>query len=204
MVNIRKPSMSGHIHTRHFVFLGDPEKFQLMKNVEERTHGGGDPPEYHQNLDHLVEADQHQRRHEAADDRRPRLHDGAAAGDGGESAQEAVADVRHVPMPGQNPFSEQRPAGDAGGGYSESPLVKEVAVIKAGGSVGDILQAEEVVADEAVGVAAGAEGEGEAEEVVEEATGGGVEDVGEHDVHSVLGADGAGAEHGEAELHGED
>ncbi|KAG5127205.1 hypothetical protein JHK82_028040 [Glycine max] len=53
--------------------------------------------------------------------------------------------------------------------------------------------------DEAVG--GGAESEGEAEEVVEEAAGGSVQDVGEHDVHGVLGADGAGAEHGEAELH---
>lgn len=59
-----------------------------------------------------------------------------------------------------------------------------------------------MAADEAVGRRT--VGEGEAEEVVEEAAGGGVEDVGEHDVHGVFGANGAGAEHGEAELHGED
>lgn len=56
--------------------------------------------------------------------------------------------------------------------------------------------------DEAVGRRA--EGEGEAEEVVEETSGGGVDDVREHNVHRVLGSDGAGAEHGEAELHRED
>ena len=91
-------------------------------------------------------------------------------------------------------------AGDAGGGDGEGPLVEEVAVVEV--RRGDVLEAEEVAADEAVGGCA--EGEGEAEEVVEEATGGRVQDVGEHDVHGVLGADGAGAEHGEAELHGED
>ena len=91
-------------------------------------------------------------------------------------------------------------AGDSCGGYGESPLVKEIAVVEWGGRDG--FEAEEVVADEAVW--RGAESEGEAEEVVEEAAGGGVEDVGEHDVHGVFGADGAGAEHGEAELHGED
>ena len=52
-----------------------------------------------------------------------------------------------------------------------------------------------MAADEAVGE--GAEGECEAEEVVREAAGGGVEDFGEHDVHGVLGSDGASAEHGE-------
>ena len=91
-------------------------------------------------------------------------------------------------------------AGDAGGGDGEGPLIEKVAVVEALG--GEFLEAEEVFANEAVG--GGAEGEGEAEEVVEEAAGGGVEDVGEHDVHGVLGADGAGAEHGEAELHRED
>ncbi|GER55890.1 chaperone protein DnaJ [Striga asiatica] len=91
-------------------------------------------------------------------------------------------------------------AGDAGGGDGEGPLVEEVGVVEGGG--GDVLQAEEVAADEAVGGAA--EGEGEAEEVVEEAASGRVEDVGEHDVHGVLGADGSGAEHGESQLHRKD
>ena len=79
-------------------------------------------------------------------------------------------------------------------------MVEKEAVI--GGGRRELLEAEEVFSDEAVGGAA--EGEGVAEEVVAEAAGRGVEDVGEHDVHGVLGADGAGAEHGEAELHGED
>lgn len=59
-----------------------------------------------------------------------------------------------------------------------------------------------MAADEGVGRSA--KSEGEAEEVVGESAGGGVEDVGEHDVHGVFCADGAGAEHGKAELHGED
>ncbi|KAM3388167.1 hypothetical protein ACQJBY_010748 [Aegilops geniculata] len=90
--------------------------------------------------------------------------------------------------------------GDAGGGDGEGPLEEEEAVVEAG--LRHVLEAEEVLPDEAVG--GRAEGEGEAEEVVEERAGGGVEHVGEHDVHGVLGPDGAGAEHGEAELHGED
>lgn len=49
-----------------------------------------------------------------------------------------------------------------------------------------------------------AEGEGEAKEVIRDGTGCSVEDVGEHDVHGVFGANGAGAEHGKAQLHGED
>lgn len=51
----------------------------------------------------------------------------------------------------------------------------------------DVCEAEEVFPDEAVG--GGAEGEGEAEEVVEDAAGGGVEHVGEHDVHGVFRTD---------------
>ena len=52
-------------------------------------------------------------------------------------------------------------------------------------------------------VRGGAKSKGEAEHVEEDAARGGVEDVGEHDVHGVLGAYGAGAQHGESELHGE-
>ena len=94
-------------------------------------------------------------------------------------------------------------AGDSCGGDGEGPLVEEEAVVAGGrGAHRVISQAEEVAADEAVGGAA--EGECKAEQVVGETAGGGVEDVGEHDVHGVFGSDGAGAEHGEAELHGED
>ena len=52
-------------------------------------------------------------------------------------------------------------------------------------------EAKKVATDE--GVRRGTKGEGEAEEVVREATGSGVEDVGEHDVHGVLGTDRASA-----------
>ena len=89
---------------------------------------------------------------------------------------------------------------DPGGGDGEGPLEEEEVVVEA--DLGKSLEAEEVLADEAVG--RGPVREGEAEEVVEERAGGGVEHVGEHDVHGVLGADGARAEHGEPELHGED
>lgn len=59
-----------------------------------------------------------------------------------------------------------------------------------------------MAADEAVG--GGSKGEGEAEEVVKDSSGGGIKYVGKHDVHGVLGAYGSSAEHGEAELHGKD
>lgn len=106
-----------------------------------------------------------------------------------------VNQIRHELSPLRN-----RAAGDSGGGYGEGPLVQEITVVERG--IGHLLQAEEMFPDEPV--RRPAKGEGEAEEVVEEAAGGGVENVGEHDVHGVLGANRAGAEHGEAELHGED
>ena len=59
-----------------------------------------------------------------------------------------------------------------------------------------------MAADEGVG--GSTEGKGETEEVVEKATGSGVKDVGEHDVHGVFGPDGAGTKHGKAKLHGKD
>jgi len=106
-----------------------------------------------------------------------------------------VGEVRH----------ELRPLGDgarrdAGGGDGEGPLEEEEVVAEAG--LREAPEAEEVAPDEAVG--GRPEGEGEAEEVVEERAGGGVEDVGEHDVDGVLGLDGARAEHGEDEVGGEE
>lgn len=59
-----------------------------------------------------------------------------------------------------------------------------------------------MAADEAVGGCS--KGESKAEEIVGEATGCSVEDIGEHDVHGVFGSNGAGAEHGKTKLHGED
>ncbi|GJN02377.1 hypothetical protein PR202_ga19720 [Eleusine coracana subsp. coracana] len=88
---------------------------------------------------------------------------------------------------------------DAGRRDGEGPLVEEEGVVEAG--LGQLLQPEELLPDEAVG--GGAEGEGEAEEVVEERARRRVQHVGQHDVHRVLGADGPRAEHGETELHGE-
>lgn len=56
-------------------------------------------------------------------------------------------------------------------------------------------------ADEAVGRCA--ESKSEAEEVVEETSGGGVENVGEHDVHGVLSANRTSTKHSETKLHRE-
>ena len=91
-------------------------------------------------------------------------------------------------------------AGDAGGGDGESPLVEEVAVVEGFGWNG--LEGKEVFTDEAIG--GRAKGKSEAKEVVEKATGGGIEDIGEHNIHGVLGTNRASAEHGEAKLHGKD
>ncbi len=58
------------------------------------------------------------------------------------------------------------------------------------------------MADEAVGVRTLAESEGEADEVVGDATTSSVQNVGQHDVHGVLGAHGSGTQHCESQLHG--
>ncbi|CAL5031088.1 unnamed protein product [Urochloa decumbens] len=92
------------------------------------------------------------------------------------------------------------PRRDPRGGDGEGPLVEEEVVVEPGPR--EVLEPEELLPDEAVG--GRAEGEGEAEEVVEERARGGVQHVGQHDVHGVLGADGPRAEHGEPELHRED
>lgn len=56
-------------------------------------------------------------------------------------------------------------------------------------------------ADEPIG--GPAEGEGKAEQVVAQPASRRVENICEHYVHGVLSSDWAGAQHGEAELHGE-
>ena len=98
-----------------------------------------------------------------------------------------------------SPLSD-RSTGNPSGGNRKRPLVEEETIISGGGREGT--EAKVMAANEAIG--RGSEGKCVAEEVVEEASSGGVEDVGEHDVHGVFGADGAGAKHGEAELHRED
>lgn len=47
-------------------------------------------------------------------------------------------------------------------------------------------------------------GKSKAKEVVEKATGGSVEDIAEHDIHAVFGADWFGAEHGEHQVGGKE
>uniref|UniRef100_J3LEV8 Uncharacterized protein n=1 Tax=Oryza brachyantha TaxID=4533 RepID=J3LEV8_ORYBR len=55
-----------------------------------------------------VEADEHPRRDEPADDRGPGVNDRAAGGDRREAAEEAVADVDHVPVPRLEPLPKER------------------------------------------------------------------------------------------------
>ena len=78
-------------------------------------------------------------------------------------------------------------AGDASHGYGESPLVEEVAVVV--GGIRDVFESEIVGANEGVGGGARAKGKGEAKEVVGDAADNGVDHIGEHDVHGVLGSD---------------
>ena len=49
-----------------------------------------------------------------------------------------------------------------------------------------------------------AKGKGVTKKIVKESSGCSVKDIGEHDVHRILGSNGASTEHREAELHGED
>ena len=83
---------------------------------------------------------------------------------------------------------------------SKSPLIEKETIIS--GGVRDAGEVKKVAADEGVG--GGTKGKGKAKEVVGEATGSGVKDVGEHDVHGVFGTDRASTKHGKPQLHGED
>jgi len=58
-----------------------------------------------------------------------------------------------------------------------------------------------VFPDETVG--RGAKSKGKTEHVEEDATGGGVQDIRQHDVHGVLGTYRTSTKHGKAKLHGE-
>ncbi|KAL2325946.1 hypothetical protein Fmac_025004 [Flemingia macrophylla] len=60
-----------------------------------------------------VARDQHNGGHKPAHDGRPRLHHRAPGRDGGEPPQQAVADVGHVPVPGQDAFPKE--SGQGGG-----------------------------------------------------------------------------------------
>ena len=86
-----------------------------------------------------VEPDEHPRRHEPADDGRPRVDHGAARGDGREAAQEAVADVHHVPVPRLEPLPEQRRerrrAAGEGGGHRRAAHGRPLPVDASGGAV---------------------------------------------------------------------
>lgn len=88
---------------------------------------------------------------------------------------------------------------DASSSNSKGPLVQKIREINV--SIGEELEGKKAVSDERV--AWGAKGESETEEVVEEGASSGVEDVGEHNVHSVFGTNGACTKHCETELHGE-
>lgn len=87
-------------------------------------------------------------------------------------------------------------ASDASDSDGKGPLIEEVAVII--GAIRDVFKGEEVGTDEGVGVP---EGEGKTEEVVGDTADDGIDNVGKHDVHGVLGPNGPSTEHGEAKLH---
>lgn len=79
--------------------------------------------------------------------------------------------------------------GDPSSGNGKRPLVEKIWKINV--TIGEGFEGEEAAADE--GVARGAEGESETEEVVEKGASSSVKDVGKHDVHGILGAHGASA-----------
>ncbi|PTQ43661.1 hypothetical protein MARPO_0023s0005 [Marchantia polymorpha] len=136
------------------------------------------------------------------DDAAAREVDGAHAeqprGAGG--AQPAV----DRPHPVRDDGVHEAAAGDAGGGDGERPLEEEEAVVESVRSVGDVVQAEEIAADERIVVLAAPEGEAESEQIERDASRGCVQDIGHHDVHGVFGPHRARAQHGEANLHRED
>ncbi|KAB8087987.1 hypothetical protein EE612_012437, partial [Oryza sativa] len=87
-----------------------------------------------------VEADEHPRRDEPADDRGPRVDDGATGGDRREAAEEAVADVDHVPVPRLEPLPEERRerrrAAGEGGGHGGASHRRPLPVDATGRAVG--------------------------------------------------------------------
>ena len=96
--------------------------------------------------------------------------------------------------------------GDGGGGGGEGPLEEEFVPGGEGLGVVTLGEEEPALAGELAGVrlAAVTVRDGPAEAEVGHAADASVENVLDEDVHDVLGADGARAEHGEASLHEED
>ena len=97
--------------------------------------------------------------------------------------------------------------GDGGGGGGEGPLEEEDVPAGEGLVVVTLGEEEEALAGELAGEGGGVLGavrDGKAEAEVGHAADASVENVLDEDVHDVLGADGARAEHGEASLHEED
>ena len=66
----------------------------------------------------MVARDQDHRGHEAVDDRCPRHNHGASDDDRCEPAEQAVADVGHVPVVGEDSLAEE--SGESGGAPDES------------------------------------------------------------------------------------
>ena len=97
--------------------------------------------------------------------------------------------------------------GDGGGGGGEGPLEEEDVPVGEGLVVVTLGEEEVALAGELAGEGGGGLGavrDGVAEAEVGHAADASVENVLDEDVHDVLGADGARAEHGEASLHEED
>ena len=97
--------------------------------------------------------------------------------------------------------------GDGRGGGGERPLEEEDVPVGEGVIVVALGEEEPALAEELAGEGGGGFGavrDGVAEAEVGHASDASVENVLDEDVHDVLGADGARAEHGEASLHEED
>lgn len=53
MVDIRRPTMAGDIHARHFVLGGDAQQPEALQQPEERRHSDRHPSRNDQNFDKL-------------------------------------------------------------------------------------------------------------------------------------------------------
>ena len=51
--NVRRASVSSHVHTRHLVLGGDAQQAELVQGKKQRAHRHTNPPEDHQDLDDL-------------------------------------------------------------------------------------------------------------------------------------------------------
>uniref|UniRef100_A0A7N0TIL7 Uncharacterized protein n=1 Tax=Kalanchoe fedtschenkoi TaxID=63787 RepID=A0A7N0TIL7_KALFE len=53
MINVGESTVSGHVHSSHFILRRDPQQLQLVQNIKERPHRHTHPSRDHQNLNHM-------------------------------------------------------------------------------------------------------------------------------------------------------